>query len=159
VGRRGARTRQRIVEAALECFAEHGYRTTSIDDIASRAEVSRATLYQYFESKDALPEPMRESGCDRPVTEELGSRADRRRVRPPTAGSPSSPASCASMFIEWAHVNKPSAPVREAARSTTPPQRFAPRRSAGYTEEDAIAHVVLALVVGTYPPRLRRRRH
>ena len=54
IGSRGARTRQQVVEAALECFTEQGFHATSVEDIAIRASTSRATLYQYFESKDAI---------------------------------------------------------------------------------------------------------
>ena len=54
IGARGARTRQQILDAALECFVEKGFHATSVEDIAAAAETSRATLYQYFESKDAI---------------------------------------------------------------------------------------------------------
>ncbi|MFF5010502.1 TetR/AcrR family transcriptional regulator [Streptomyces phaeochromogenes] len=54
VGERGARTRQRIVDVTLELFAAHSFHETSVDDIAKAAGVSRATLYQYFGSKDEI---------------------------------------------------------------------------------------------------------
>jgi len=54
VGERGARTREQIVDAALQLFAAQGFHETLVDDIAGAADVSRATLYQYFESKDEL---------------------------------------------------------------------------------------------------------
>lgn len=54
VGERGARTREQIVDAALQLFAHQGFHDTLVDEIARAAEVSRATLYQYFESKDQL---------------------------------------------------------------------------------------------------------
>lgn len=54
IGARGARTRQQILDAALACFVDKGFHATSIEDIAAAAETSRATLYQYFESKDAI---------------------------------------------------------------------------------------------------------
>lgn len=54
VGKRGASTRRRIVEASLELFAEYGFFNTSVDAIAKSAGVSRATLYQYFPSKDQI---------------------------------------------------------------------------------------------------------
>ena len=38
--RRKRRTRQAIQKAALELFAERGYRETTINDIAERAEVA-----------------------------------------------------------------------------------------------------------------------
>jgi AcrR family transcriptional regulator len=54
VGRRGAQTRQRIVDETLRLFEEQGFHGTSVDAIARAAGTSRATLYQYFESKDQI---------------------------------------------------------------------------------------------------------
>lgn len=54
VGARGSRTRTRIVDTALALFESQGFHGTSVDDIAKAAEVSRATLYQYFESKEQI---------------------------------------------------------------------------------------------------------
>jgi len=54
IGERGALTRQRIVEAALVSFEERGFHATSIDDIATAMDMSRAALYQYFENKEAI---------------------------------------------------------------------------------------------------------
>lgn len=54
VGRRGASTRQRIIEVSLDLFAEHGFFDTSVDAIAKAADISRATLYQYFPGKDEI---------------------------------------------------------------------------------------------------------
>jgi AcrR family transcriptional regulator len=65
VGERGARTRQAIIDAALGCFEAKGYPGTSVDDIADAAGISRAALYQYFESKEQLYiELMRRAGGD-----------------------------------------------------------------------------------------------
>lgn len=47
---RGRRRRQ-ILEAATELFATHGYRKTSISDIAERAGVAKATFYLHFAAK------------------------------------------------------------------------------------------------------------
>jgi len=54
VGKRGASTRRRIIEVSLELFAEHGFFGTSVDAIAKAADISRATLYQYFPGKDEI---------------------------------------------------------------------------------------------------------
>jgi AcrR family transcriptional regulator len=48
------RTIQRIVEAAIELFYANGYDQTTMDLIAEKAEVSRATLFNYFSTKQAL---------------------------------------------------------------------------------------------------------
>jgi AcrR family transcriptional regulator len=38
-------------DAAHELFLEQGYEGTSVDDIARRAGISRATFFNYFSSK------------------------------------------------------------------------------------------------------------
>lgn len=45
-----------IRNAALACFAKHGYEKASINDIASAAGISKASMFQYFGSKPALYE-------------------------------------------------------------------------------------------------------
>lgn len=46
--------RARILEAALSAFAARGYRATAMVEIAAGADVSRAVLYDHFDSKKAL---------------------------------------------------------------------------------------------------------
>lgn len=46
--------RQKILKASRRLFREYGYENTMIDDVAKRAEVSKATLYNYFPNKDSL---------------------------------------------------------------------------------------------------------
>lgn len=48
------RSRTKIVSAATELFATHGYHATSISQIAHKARVSKGLLYNYFKSKDHL---------------------------------------------------------------------------------------------------------
>jgi AcrR family transcriptional regulator len=52
--RRKRRTRQAIQTAALELFAEHGYRETTINDIAGRADVAPRTVTVHFPAKEEL---------------------------------------------------------------------------------------------------------
>ena len=47
-------SRARVLETALELVGRHGLAELSMDDLASRAEVSRATLYRLFPGKSAL---------------------------------------------------------------------------------------------------------
>lgn len=49
-----AKRRRRILRAAAELFLKQGYRKTSIDDIARKAEVGKGTVYLHFESKGEL---------------------------------------------------------------------------------------------------------
>ena len=52
--RRKRRPRQAIQKAALELFAERGYRETTIPDIAERAEVAPRTVTVHFPAKEEL---------------------------------------------------------------------------------------------------------
>ena len=47
-------TKQRILDAALEVFGEHGYRGASVDDVALAAGVTKGAVYYYFADKDDL---------------------------------------------------------------------------------------------------------
>ena len=47
-------TRQRIVDAAYQCFWRSGFTRTSIDSIADRAKLTKRTIYSYYQSKDDL---------------------------------------------------------------------------------------------------------
>lgn len=51
---RAARTRQALVRAAAEVFAEEGYTSASLASICKRAGVSSGALHFHFESKKAL---------------------------------------------------------------------------------------------------------
>jgi AcrR family transcriptional regulator len=46
--------RQSILQAAREVFFEKGFYQATVDNVASRAEVSKGTVYLYFESKETL---------------------------------------------------------------------------------------------------------
>jgi AcrR family transcriptional regulator len=54
VGTRGRRTRQRILDAGLEVFAQHGFGPCSVEQITTLAGCSRAAFYQYFSGKSDL---------------------------------------------------------------------------------------------------------
>lgn len=51
---KGARTRRRLLDAAIARFSSDGFRRTSVSDIARDADVSPAAAYAYFANKDAL---------------------------------------------------------------------------------------------------------
>ena len=65
------RNRQRLIEAALAAFAEHGADDASLDEIARRAGVGIGTLYRHFPTRQALLEAVYRS-----QVEALCARAD-----------------------------------------------------------------------------------
>jgi TetR/AcrR family transcriptional regulator, cholesterol catabolism regulator len=53
--RREREMRGRILDAAIACFLEKGFDGTTIDEIADRADVARATVFNHFgEKRDLL---------------------------------------------------------------------------------------------------------
>jgi AcrR family transcriptional regulator len=50
----GQRTRQLILDAALDLFADKGFFGTSLRDVAAAVGVRESALYNYFAGKDAL---------------------------------------------------------------------------------------------------------
>ena len=46
--------KQQIIEAAIICFSEKGYRGTSIQDIADALGIAKGSMYFYFKSKEDL---------------------------------------------------------------------------------------------------------
>lgn len=58
-------TRARLIECAAQVFQEKGLASTTISDITSRANASRATFYLHFKDKDDLLAAIRsEAGYD-----------------------------------------------------------------------------------------------
>lgn len=51
---RKAKTRERILDSAYALVSRMGLKRTTFEDIATKAGVSRQTLYRYFGSKDEL---------------------------------------------------------------------------------------------------------
>jgi TetR/AcrR family fatty acid metabolism transcriptional regulator len=52
--RENSRKRDAIMEAALNVFAQKGFREATISEIARQAKVAEATIYEYFENKETL---------------------------------------------------------------------------------------------------------
>jgi len=48
------KTRDRILQAALDLFLRQGIRKTSVDDVAERAGLTRVTVYRYFSDRQQL---------------------------------------------------------------------------------------------------------
>jgi AcrR family transcriptional regulator len=86
--RQAAATRARIVDAAGRLFAERGYSATTIDAVATEADVAVETVYARFKNKrnlleayldasivgDAAPVPL----LDRPEVQAVGAADDQR---------------------------------------------------------------------------------
>ena len=60
-GRKGApnltkaeKTRESLINAALEVFIEHGFADAKISDICRKAGVAKGTIYNYFQTKESL---------------------------------------------------------------------------------------------------------
>lgn len=54
VRRKGAQTRERILDAALEAFAEQGFNSVSLREIAARAGLTHVGLLHHFPTKEDL---------------------------------------------------------------------------------------------------------
>ena len=54
IRQRGEETRERILDAALELFACHGYNATSVAQICLHASITKGGFYHHFPSKQAL---------------------------------------------------------------------------------------------------------
>src|SRR3954468_12512488 len=49
-----AQTRERLIEAAARVFAEKGFATTSLDEVAEAAGLTKGAVYSNFENKEDL---------------------------------------------------------------------------------------------------------
>ena len=61
---KGDLLRQRIVEASLRRFADHGFRATTVQQIADDVEISKQRLLYHFSSKEELHRAVVESVAD-----------------------------------------------------------------------------------------------
>lgn len=77
--------RDQIIEAANDCFARYGYQKTTVADLARAIGFSKAYIYRFFESKQAIGEAICRERLDRIIAEariamaEGGSATDRFR--------------------------------------------------------------------------------
>lgn len=167
LGTRGSKTVTAILEAALTVFTRQGYHAATIADIAAEVGLSRAALYQYFESKAqifvqlleecgaAVVEVTRQLGTLGPTASGFANLrwwlAEWRRVY----------ARYAVMFAEWTTIDAPDAPVSALVSSFN--QRFS-RHVARRLEESGSSGnpldtaIVLTGVVLRWN-RLQRTRH
>jgi AcrR family transcriptional regulator len=71
--RKRAETHARIQAEAIRLFLERGFETTTLDDIAEAAGVSRRSLFHYFESKEEIVLSSR-TDFPRIIAEAIGQR-------------------------------------------------------------------------------------
>lgn len=57
--------RDQILEAANQCFSQLGIQRTSVQDVARMANVSRGTVYRYFEDRGILIDAAIEFGAQK----------------------------------------------------------------------------------------------
>jgi len=72
--RKGELTAERILDAAEELFADQGYAGSSLRDVATAVGIRSPSLYNHFESKEALYSAVLERGL-RPVFSALSDYA------------------------------------------------------------------------------------
>src|SRR5947207_10162612 len=73
--------RQQIVAAATEHFSRYGYEKTTVSDLAKAIGFSKAYIYKFFESKQAIGE-MICANCLRAIEREVRAAVDK-ADRPP----------------------------------------------------------------------------
>ena len=63
--------RAALLQAAMEVFAQRGYRDASVDEIAERAGYSKGAIYFHFSGKDDLFFALLEERIDQPMREAI----------------------------------------------------------------------------------------
>jgi AcrR family transcriptional regulator len=109
--RKKANTRVAIEDAALDLFAKHGFEETTVDQIAERAGVSKATYFRYFPSKGAVifgRDPGRHAGLQQAIID-----------RPKTEDSLR--AVCAAVRQQWLPTLDPERTARQTRAARTSP--------------------------------------
>ncbi|MEV6924850.1 helix-turn-helix domain-containing protein [Dactylosporangium sp. NPDC051485] len=103
-------TRSRLIDAAIEIFAERGYAKATVDEIADRAGATRATFYLHFKAKSDMISELMVRGEEhyRSVYQDLG----------PIAHAPTTASVrrwLATAMREWDSVVGFVRPINEAA--------------------------------------------
>src|SRR5437867_7063032 len=64
-GSQGAKTRERLLDAARAAFQERGYPATRVDDITQRAGTSHGAFYLYFANRQDIMEALADETSER----------------------------------------------------------------------------------------------
>ena len=78
--REKAQRRDDILQAARTVFFERGFHAATVDEIAEAAEVSKGTVYLYFDTKETILAHLLLEGLDMLVTELEAAYAANRRL-------------------------------------------------------------------------------
>src|SRR3954447_18265292 len=70
------RTRGRIMDAVRELLAEGAFHEATVEEVAERAGVSRATLYQHFGSRAGLADAICDTLADNPALQAVRRAVD-----------------------------------------------------------------------------------
>ena len=71
--------RPEILDAAMKLFSERGFERTTVDEIATRANVGKGTIYLYFENKEQIFFAVLETGLlqiNQIISENLSAKTD-----------------------------------------------------------------------------------
>jgi TetR/AcrR family transcriptional regulator len=74
--------RRSILDAARVVFFENGFQLASVDEVAAQAEVSKGTVYLYFESKETILAHLLLEGLDQLVADLEEAYAPEREIAP-----------------------------------------------------------------------------
>src|SRR3954469_19097529 len=82
-------SRNRLLDAAVEVFAERGYERATVDAVVAAAGLSKGTFYWHFSSKAELFQALLEERIDRPIEAvlELTRTAPAERPTAPDVGA------------------------------------------------------------------------
>jgi AcrR family transcriptional regulator len=91
--RRGARSREAVLDAAERLIAEHGYEAATVAALVEEAGIPASSVYHYFGSKEGVLLAVMERGAERFFAQlpdfdrRIGSRQEHLRVVVETVGS------------------------------------------------------------------------
>ena len=86
--RKKIKTRQRLLQAALQLFRQYGYDVTTVEQIAEAADVAKSTFFNYFETKETILPALAEWRLEQ-LKEALL----------PERGAPASPVACIKLIL------------------------------------------------------------
>ena len=91
--RRGARSREAVLDAAERLIAKHGYEAATVSALVEEAGAPASSVYHYFRSKEGVLLAVMERGAERYLAEapafgrRIGSRQEHLRALVETAAS------------------------------------------------------------------------